>query len=101
MLPEEGSGMRRVALALAVVCLLSVASALAEENSPPTTPGQPAFDIGTVANRMFADLALLPTRLTSYNSHDDSAQASYTCCRPDQEAQIERALKANDDFVKL
>ena len=96
--------MARVTLALVVgFCLVLVGSlGVAEEKTAPAKSEQGAtFDIGTVANRVFADLALLPTRLTSYNSHDDAAQASYTCCRPDQEEQIERALKSNDDFVTL
>jgi tetratricopeptide (TPR) repeat protein len=75
---------------------------LAEEGLEATSVAEEStFDIGSVANHMFADLALLPTRLTAYNSHDDAAVASYTCCHPDQEEDIERALKANADFVNL
>lgn len=84
------------------MCFLLAGVSFAEEGVEATSVTQePTFDIGSVANRMFADLALLPTRLTSYNSHDDAATASYTCCKPDQEEQIERALKANADFVNL
>jgi len=82
-------------------CLFLTGIALAEEEGAARPAAEPTFDIGSVANRMFADLTLLPTRLTSYNSHDDAATASYTCCKPDQEEQIEKALKANDDFVNL
>jgi TolA-binding protein len=92
----------RVALALAVLGVLAVgAAAVAEQDQSPQQPEQTTFDLGSVANRMFGDLALLPTRLTSYNSHDDAATASYTCCHPDQEADIERALRANADFVRM
>jgi len=90
-----------VALAAALVLVLVGSVALTEEKTEPAQSEGSTFDIGTVANRVFADLALLPTRLTAYNSHDDSATASYTCCRPDQEVEIERALKANADFVQL
>jgi len=93
----------RKALLVVVLTSLLLAGGLtfAELDKSPQQPGQPGFDLGTVANRMFADLALLPTRLTSYNSHDDAATASYTCCRPSQEVEIERALKANSDFVRM
>ena len=93
--------MPRTLLALMVVCLLVGGTALAEDEETPLGGGEETFDIGGVANRIFGDLTLLPTRLTSYNTHDDAATASYTCCRPDQEVEIERALKANTDFVNL
>ncbi|HJN18770.1 MAG TPA: tetratricopeptide repeat protein, partial [Armatimonadota bacterium] len=95
--------MPRFALALVVVCLLVGGSVFAENEGIETVElgDDQGFDLGTVANRMFADLALLPTRLTSYNTHDDAATASYTCCKPDQEEQIEAALRANSDFVSL
>lgn len=51
--------------------------------------------------KQFASVTSLPTRLTAYNAHDDAAAATYTCCRPDQKEQIEKALKANADFLNL
>jgi TolA-binding protein len=51
------------------------------------------------STRSFTDVALLPTRLTAYNVHDDAARATYTCCRPDQEEQIKKALRANAAFL--
>ncbi|MBM3498770.1 MAG: tetratricopeptide repeat protein [Armatimonadetes bacterium] len=94
--------MPRAALMLAVIALLAAGgSALAENEVGGAQPEAATFDLGSVANRMFGDLALLPTRLTSYNSHDDAATASYTCCKPSQEVEIERALKANADFVRM
>lgn len=48
----------------------------------------------------FANLARLASRLTSYNSHDDSATATYTCCRPDQKEEIARAERANLLFLE-
>jgi len=94
--------MPRTLLALLVVCLLVGGTAFAEgELGNATGGGEETFDIGGVANRIFGDLTLLPTRLTSFNSHDDAATASYTCCHPDQEAEIEAALRANRDFVEL
>ena len=39
------------------------------------------FDIGSTLTSSFRDLALLPTRLTYYNQHEDAALASYTCCK--------------------
>ena len=93
--------MRRAALLFALIGALSLAGALWAENEQPVAPEQGSFDLGSVANRMFSDLAMLPTRLTTYNSHDDAATASYTCCKPSQEVEIERALNANADFVRM
>lgn len=58
------------------------------------------FDIGKALAPSFSDIALLPTRLTYYNLHDDSAQATYTCCKPSQEEQIRKALAANAAFLE-
>ena len=57
------------------------------------------FDISGALSRSFSDVALLPTRLTSYNQHDDAATASYTCCKPWQEEEIRLAIKANSTFI--
>ncbi|MEN6303006.1 MAG: tetratricopeptide repeat protein [Armatimonadia bacterium] len=58
------------------------------------------FDIGKALAPSFSDIALLPTRLTYYNLHDDSARATYTCCKPSQEEQIRKALAANAAFLE-
>ncbi|MCE5241300.1 tetratricopeptide repeat protein [bacterium] len=58
------------------------------------------FDIGKTLTPTFSDIALLPTRLTYYNLHDDSARATYTCCKPSQEEQIRKALAANAAFLE-
>jgi TolA-binding protein len=52
-------------------------------------------------NAIFESVAALSSRLTIFNSHDDAARATYTCCRPDQKEEIERALKANEAFLTL
>jgi TolA-binding protein len=79
--------MRRAAvLAACLVCL--VATAFAED-----------FDIGNALKPSFHDLALLPTRLTAYNQHDDAANASYTCCKIRQEAKIKAAIEAGEAFL--
>ncbi len=57
------------------------------------------FDISRAIGTSFSDVALLPTRLTSYNQHDDAATASYTCCKPWQEEEIRLAIKANRAFL--
>jgi len=57
------------------------------------------FDIGATLDATFKDLALLPTRLTYYNQHEDAAIASYTCCKVRQEAEIQAALVANMAFL--
>lgn len=80
--------MRRVACALVVVLLIG--PALAEEQ---------CFNIGQALGRSFSEIALLPTRLTVYNQHDDAARATYTCCKPWQEKEIALALKANAAFL--
>lgn len=59
------------------------------------------FDIGKALAPSFSDIALLPTRLTCYNLHDDSARATYTCCKPSQEEEIRLALAANAAFLEL
>jgi len=92
--------LRNVLLVLAVCSLVAVAAVQAEETATETTE-EPVYDIGSALNSSFSDLAKLPTRLTAYNLHDDAATASYTCCRPDQEEQIEQALAANDNFLTL
>ena len=58
------------------------------------------FDIGKTLAPTFSDIALLPTRLTYYNLHDDSARATYTCCKPSQEAEIRKAIAANAAFLE-
>jgi TolA-binding protein len=74
---------------LFVACLLLLASvALAED-----------FDITKAVQPSFHDLALLPTRLTAYNQHDDAASASYTCCKLRQEAKIKEAIQAGEAFL--
>lgn len=62
-------------------------------------PQQEVFDLTRAVGRSFDEIALLPTRLTSYNQHDDAARATYTCCKPWQEEQIEQALRANAAFL--
>lgn len=59
-----------------------------------------AFDIGKALAPSFSDIALLPTRLTYYNLHNDSALATYTCCKPSQEEQIRKAIAANAAFLE-
>jgi TolA-binding protein len=80
------------ARALLVVVLLSIicASAAFAEG----------FDIGKTLAPTFSDIALLPTRLTYYNLHDDSARATYTCCKPSQEVEIAKALAANAAYLE-
>jgi len=56
-------------------------------------------NISGITGSAFSDLALLPTRLTAYNQHDDAATASYTCCRVRQEKQIKAAIEANEAFL--
>jgi len=57
------------------------------------------FDIGSTLTTSFRDIALLPTRLTYYNQHEDAALASYTCCKKKQEKEIQAALVANAAFL--
>ncbi|MFP3903702.1 MAG: tetratricopeptide repeat protein [Armatimonadota bacterium] len=64
------------------------------------TYSQEAFDIGASLQPDFSEIALLPTRLTYYNMHEDSAIATYTCCKPDQEEDIRKALAANAGFLE-
>ncbi len=74
-------------MVLAVIC---ATSAVAQQD---------VFDLSGAIGRSFDEIALLPTRLTSFNQHDDAARATYTCCKPWQEKQIEQALRANAAFL--
>ncbi len=65
-----------------------------------TGTSQEVLDIGKSLRPGFSEIALLPTRLTYYNTHEDSALATYTCCRPDQEEQIRKALIANASYLE-
>ncbi|MFQ6133565.1 MAG: tetratricopeptide repeat protein [Armatimonadota bacterium] len=69
--------------------------------APVIAIAQEDADLEIRTGHSFADIALLPTRLTAYNAHDDSSKATYVCCRPDQEEQIALALKANDAFLNV
>ncbi len=80
--------MRRAAFV--VFALLCVAGAFAQ---------QEVFDLRQAVGTSFDEIALLPTRLTSFNQHDDAARATYTCCKPWQEREIELALRANAAFL--
>jgi TolA-binding protein len=60
-----------------------------------------ADDVVIGTHQAFTDIGLLPTRLTAFNAHDDAAQATYTCCRPDQKEAIDKALKANEAFLNV
>ena len=80
--------MSRIAIAIVLLILLLGAVAAAEE-----------FDISGVLGSSFSDIALLPSRLTYYNEHDDAATASYTCCKPYQHKEIEQAIRANEVFL--
>lgn len=80
--------MKRAAiLMLVVTCAFT---AVAEEG---------VFDITGALGRSFDEITLLPTRLTSYNQHNDAARATYTCCKPWQIEEIEQALRANAAFL--
>jgi len=57
------------------------------------------FDISSALRSSFSDIALLPSRLTYYNEHDDAATASYTCCKPWQHKEIMDAIKANEVYM--
>ncbi|MFQ6097021.1 MAG: tetratricopeptide repeat protein [Armatimonadota bacterium] len=65
----------------------------------PANAQEPADDVVIRTRASFSDIALLPTRLTAFNAHDDAARATYTCCRPDQKEKIAKALKANEAFL--
>ncbi len=80
--------MSRVAIVIVLLILLLGTVAAAEE-----------FDISGVLGTSFADIALLPSRLTYYNEHDDAATASYTCCKPSQHKEMQQAIKANEVFL--
>ena len=67
--------------------------------APLLASAQPDADLNIRTGHSFRDIAALPTRLNAYNVHDDSSQATYVCCRPDQEKEIERALTANEAFL--
>jgi TolA-binding protein len=58
-------------------------------------------DLPPLVTSQFSEVSSLPSRLTIFNRHDDAARATYTCCRPDQKAEIERALRANEEFLTL
>ncbi len=93
--------LRSLLLATALLALFSV-PLVAEDSGPgPTKVSEQSFDLGSLLSKSFYDIARMPTRLTSYNSHDDAAKATYVCCRPDQEEDIARALKANAAFLTL
>ena len=79
--------MSRAAIIALLLCLV-VTTAAAEE-----------FDISKTLRPSFHDIALLPSRLTYYNQHDDAATASYTCCKPYQHKEIMEAIKANEAFL--
>ncbi len=57
------------------------------------------FNLASTLKFSFEDVAMLPSRLTIYNQHDDAARATYTCCKPDQEKEILKALDANAAFL--
>lgn len=80
---------RRVVFVLVSVSILCAGAALAQ-----------GFDIGKTLAPTFSDIALIPTRLTYYNLHDDSARATYTCCKPSQEVEIRKALAANAAYLE-
>lgn len=86
--------MRILSLAAGRAWLLFVASLV------PRLVLAEGFDIGKALGPSFSDVALLPTRLTYYNLHDDSARATYTCCKPSQEEEIRKALAANAAFLE-
>jgi len=77
---------------LACMVLAVVLARAAEETPAPT-------DLTATLRFSFEDIAALPSRLTIYNQHDDAARATYTCCRPDQEREILKALEANAAFL--
>ncbi len=80
--------MSRIAIVIVLLILLLGTVAVAED-----------FDISSVLGSSFSDIALLPSRLTYYNEHDDAATASYTCCKPYQHKEIEQAIRANEVFL--
>ncbi len=61
---------------------------------------QEVIDIGKSLRPGFSEIALLPTRLTYYNMHEDAAIASYTCCKPWQEEEIRLAAAANAAYME-
>ena len=75
-----------VLAAVAALCAMSAAEEV-------------AVDIGKSLRPGFAEIALLPTRLTYYNMHEDAAIASYTCCKPWQEEKIRLAAAANAAYM--
>jgi len=75
---------------LLVLCLVPAGTTFAQDVD---------IDLGTTLKPSFADLALLPTRLTAYNQHDDAATASYTCCKARQEREVKAAIQANEAFL--
>ncbi|MCD6352290.1 MAG: tetratricopeptide repeat protein [Armatimonadetes bacterium] len=81
--------MRRALVAGLGVLVIGVA--LAGQDTP--------FQLASTLKFSFEDVAFLPSRLTIYNQHDDAARATYTCCKPDQEKDILRALAANAAYL--
>lgn len=86
---EEAIRVLRPILGSCVV--LTICAVAAAQDTP--------FQIAPTLKFSFEDVALLPSRLTIYNQHDDAARATYTCCRPDQEKEILKALDANAAFL--
>lgn len=78
---------RATGLLVTLVCSVAIAS----QDAP--------FSLSSTLKLSFEEIALLPSRLTIYNQHDDAARATYTCCKPDQEKDILRALAANAAFL--
>jgi TolA-binding protein len=76
-------------------CVLVVITALCVVSAA----DEVAVDIGKSLRPGFAEIALLPTRLTYYNMHEDAAIASYTCCKPWQEEEIRKAAAANASYL--
>ena len=72
------------------VCVLAAVAALCAMSAA----DEVVVDIGKSLRPGFAEIALLPTRLTYYNMHEDAAIASYTCCKPWQEEEIRLAAAA-------
>ncbi len=86
-------------VAILVLCLGLIPVVLAEDVPEPEEIVISLDQFVVPSTRSFTDVAMLPTRLTSYNAHDDAARATYSCCRPDQEEKIKKALAANAAFL--
>lgn len=100
-------GMSRYSVMLLVLALLvGAGTVLGADTFVP--PGGAAVDDDLPAatgaraptQDAFQKLARLASRLSIYNSHDDAATATYTCCRPDQKDQIAKAERANTIFLE-